>query len=502
MRLVRRKLPPNRLPLWVVSMSWGRGTSRIVDYLPLGAERSGRLLDTLRTSNFHATVRVGIGTLAAVAIGAAVWWQVNMASPDQVSAGSPGSAGTSILARSKGSIAVLPFKNLSGRREQDYLANGLATEIISLLSKFANLTVISSNSSFRYRNSSKDAHQIGKELGVQYLLDGNIRSIEGKLSIEARLVDIYDSKRGWTLRLEDEPGNSLSIRNKLTRKIVSAMAIKVVPQFTKLPEVGGTKSPAAHDAFLQGWAHFRHRTAEDMARASAHFKSAIALDADFARARAALAATYLISRRHFWHKSLGFKSKYEAENAARVALRKAMANPTPLAHRVAAGLYVRERRVDEALSEIERAVALDPNDPENYALLSITLTWAGRPKEAIDAIEVAMRTDPFYPAHYQSFLGVAKYALSSFEDAIEHLQRAHRRDSGNLLVLSHLLAAEGQLGRSGNAAVTLNKINDLRHEKKLRPYSIWDAQNRTFYKNQTDRARLIDGLRKAKVPAN
>ena len=113
-----------------------------------------------------------------------------------------------------------------------------------------------------------------------------------------------------------------------------------------------------------------------------------------------------------------------------------------------------------------------------------------------------MRTDPFYPAHYQSFLGVAKYALSSFEDAIEHLQRAHRRDSGNLLVLSHLLAAEGQLGRSGNAAVTLNKINDLRHEKKLRPYSIWDAQNRTFYKNQTDRARLIDGLRKAKVPAN
>ncbi|MCZ6665731.1 MAG: tetratricopeptide repeat protein [Gammaproteobacteria bacterium] len=346
-----------------------------------------------------------------------------------------------------------------------------------------------------------NAEEIGKMLGVQYILDGSINSVGGRLNIEARLVDTADAQRRWTLRFEDETGNSLAIRNKLTRKIVSAMAVRITPQDAERSEIGGTKNPAAHDSFLQGWEHFRRRTAEDMARASAHFKSAIALDAGFARARAALAATYLVSRIQLWHKSLGFETKYEAENAARIALRKAMADPTPLAHRVAARLYSRERRVDEALDELERAVALDPNDPQNYALLSITLTWAGRPKEAVDAINAAMRLDPFYPAYYQSNLGVAKYALGEFEDAFEHLQRAHRRDGGNILVLSHLLAAEGQLGRLRNAAVTLNKINDLRYKKRLRPYSVWEAQHRTLYKNQTDVARFIDGLKKAKVPA-
>ena len=476
-----------------------RGTYRFADFLPLGFERTGRLLDGLRTSNFHVTLLVGIGVLAAVASTAAVWWQVHMAPPDQVSAKS---AGTSLLARSKGSIAVLPFRNLSGRREQDYLAHGLATDIISLLSKFSGLVVISSNSSFRYENSSMNADEIGKKLGVQYILDGSISSVGGRLNIEARLVDTADAQRRWTLRFEDEARNSLAIRNKLTRKIVSAMAVRITPQDAERSEIGGTKDPAAHDAFLQGWEHFRRRTAEGMARASVHFKSAIALDAEFARAQAALAATYLVSRRHLWHKRLGFNTKFEAENAARIALRKAMANPTPLAHRVAAGLYVKERRVDEALAEIERAVALDPNDPENYALLSVTLTWAGRPKEAVDAINAAMRFDPFYPAHYQSTLGVAKYALGKFDEAFEHLKRAHRRDSGNLLVLSHLLAAEGQLGKLGNAAITLNKINKFRNKKGLRSYSVRLAKEIIPYKNQTDVARFIDGLRKAKVPAN
>ena len=479
-------------------MSWGRGTIRVADYFPLGSERSGRLLNGLRTSNLHVILLVGIGILAAVATTVAVWWQVHMASPDLVSAET---AATSLPARSRGSIAVLPFRNLSGRPEQDYLASGLATDIISLLSKFSNLMVISSNSSFRYGNSPMNEDEIGKKLGVQYILGGSISSIGGRLNIEARLVDTADAQRRWTLRFEDETGNSLAIRNKLTRKIVSAMAVRITPQDAERSKIGGTKDPAAHDAFLQGWEHLRRRTAEGMARASAHFKSAIALDADFARARAALAETYLISRRHLWHESLGFKTKYEAEHAARIALRKAMAIPTPLAHRVAAGLYVRERRVDEALSEIERAVALDPNDPENYALLSITLTWAGRPKEAVDAVNAAMRLDPFYPARYQSSLGVAKFALGKFEDALRHLERAHRRDRGNLLALVHLLAAEGQLGRLRNAAITLKKIDDLRHNKGLRPYSVREARHRTLYKNQTDVARFIDGLKIAKVPA-
>jgi TolB-like protein/Flp pilus assembly protein TadD len=420
-----------------------------------------------------------------------------MAPPEQISLQSEG---TSLVARSKGSIAVLPFRNLSGRPEQDYLANGLATDIISLLSKISNLVVISSHSSFWYANSTKNPHEIGKELGVQFLLVGSLSTVEGKLTIEASLVDIADSGRGWTMKLENEPGNALSIRNKLTRKIVSAMATKIMPPVANLPEPGGTKSPAAHDAFLQGWEHYMRRTAEDMARAAAHFKSAIVLDDDFARARAALAATYLVSRRHLWHKSLGFESKYEAESAARTALRAAMVNPTPLAHRVSASLYVREHRVDEAISEIERAVALDPNDPENYALLSITLNWAGRPKEAVDAIDAAMRLDPFYPARYQSYLGIAKYHMGKFKDAFEHLQRAHRRDSENYLVLAHLLAAQGQLGKLRGATTTLSKLNDLRLKKGLQPYSMWEAQHRTLYKNQTDVARFIDGLRKARVP--
>jgi TolB-like protein/Tfp pilus assembly protein PilF len=479
-------------------MSWGRGSTSLSELVPKSVELSGKVVACLRSSSAQSILLVTIGILAAVASAGAVWWQVNMAPPEKTFAGSPTN---SVAAGADGSIAVLPFTNLDGRPELDYLSNGLATDIIAVLSKFSNLLVISSESSFQYRNTSKKAREIGKELGVRYLVVGSLKNVDRKLVVQASLVDTADDRRGWTIQLQDELGSALAIRNKLTRKIVSGMAIRIVPEHGNIQEAGGTKNAAAHDAFLQGWEHFVKRTADDMVRATSNFRSAIALDPDFARARAALAATYLISRRHLWHRSLGFESSYAAEIAARITLREAMKIPTPLAHRVAAELYVSELRIDEALSEIERAVALDPNDPENYARLSITLTWAGRPKEAVDAIISAMQLNPFYPAYYQTFLGISKFALGDFENAAEHLQRAHRRDEASLLVLGHLLAAEGQLGRMRDAQATLKKINDLRHKKGVSQYSIRVARERLPYKNQRDFARFTDGLRKARVPA-
>ena len=176
-----------------------------------------------------------------------------------------------------------------------------------------------------------------------------------------------------------------------------------------------------------------------------------------------------------------------------------MRRPTPLAYRVSARLLYFEYRHEEALEQIDRAIAADPNDPENYWVKATTLVWAGRAKEAWSPLRLAMRLDPHFPARYMACLGITKFALNQFEEAAADLSRAVGR-SDDFLTLLHLVSAYGYLGRTEEARHGLAQLNSFRKQYYPVPFTLTAARESSLYKKEADQNRLLTGLRLAGVP--
>jgi tetratricopeptide (TPR) repeat protein len=236
----------------------------------------------------------------------------------------------------------------------------------------------------------------------------------------------------------------------------------------------------------------QRNTREDAVKAVEYLKKAIELDPDFARAQAQLAAAYhlIITRR--WDVDLDWT---DARSLRRKHLQIAMENPTPLALRTSARFRLYRRQYEEAIAETERAIALDPNDADNYWSMGYVLTYAGRSAEAVDPFKMAMRLNPHYPGWYPYFLGVAQYCLEQYEEAATSQERGLRVSPSSSTWW--LAAAYAQLGREEEAADALTKYIEKRG------WILPHVEN-TFryqpFKNQRDLDRFGEGLVKAGLP--
>jgi TolB-like protein/class 3 adenylate cyclase len=299
----------------------------------------------------------------------------------------------------KPSIAVLPFTNISGDPEQEYFADGMTDDLITDLSKISGLFVIARNSAFTYKDKSLQVEQISRELGVRYVLEGSVRKADEQVRINAQLIDAKTGGHLWADRYDGQMEDIFALQDRITQKIVSALAVELASGEEARVVAKETDNIAAYDAFLQGREHYVRRTPDDWANAVGYFERAIELDPNYGEAYAALALIYCESTHNLWHESLG-ASWGKARDLAERYLQMAMDNPTPLAHQVASKMLIDSHKHEEALAEAERAVALDPNDANSYLAMANALIYAGRPKEAFDFVERAMRVDPHYPAYY------------------------------------------------------------------------------------------------------
>jgi len=311
----------------------------------------------------------------------------------------------------KPSIAVLPFATVGGDPEQEYFSDGMTDDLITDLSKVSGLFVIARNSVFTYKGKPVKVQRVAEELGVRYVVEGSVRRAGEEVRINAQLIDATTGHHLWAERYDGRIGNIFALQDRITGKIVAALAVKLSAGEQEQIARKYTDNIAAYDAFLQGRAHYVRRTPDDFAEAVRYLKKAIELDPNYGRAYAALALTYWESQHNFWSQSLGVPW-HEARLQAERYLQTAMKTPTALVYQVASKMLIDSHEHEEAITKAQRAIALDPNDANSYLAIAYALIHAGRPEEALDFLKTAMRLDPNYPAYYLFVLGLAHFIES------------------------------------------------------------------------------------------
>jgi TolB-like protein/DNA-binding winged helix-turn-helix (wHTH) protein len=398
------------------------------------------------------------------------------------------------------SIAILPFTNMSDDAGQDYFADGMTEDLITDLAKVSGLFVIARNSTFAYRNKSVEIHQVAEELGVRYVLEGSVQRADNQVRINAQLIDAASGGHIWAERYDGYLDDVFSMRDEISRKIMTALSVKLVDQQLESQGQIETNNPEAYDALLRGWAHYLLSTPDDLVKAIPYLENAIELDPAFARAHAVLAATYWGICNNGWPKSAGMSYGYCHRKTSQ-HLAEALKNPTPLAHRIAARQHEYFKRWDQAVIEAEKAIALDPNDANGYQAMSALLVNLGRPAEGIEYIKKAMRLDP--KGDYLYRLGYAQFHLERYDEAATTLHRGTKRHPDYDWNYIMLAAAYGHLGREQEARQALASFNKLRFNAtgKIRQYNLGDLKDWSI-KNKTGLERLREGMLKAGVPSN
>jgi TolB-like protein len=381
---------------------------------------------------------------------------------------------------------------------QEYFSDGISEDLITDLAKISGIMVIARNSSFIYRGTSNDVLSVAKNLGVRYVLEGSVRKAADRVRINAQLIDSQTGGHIWTDRYDGDLSDVFTVQDDITARIVSALELRLTEGEEAQIAAAETRSHEAYDAVLRGFEHFRKYSPDDFAVAESLFEQAIAIDPGYSRAYAALAAIYWEAWKRDWHISTGFWGLgWEKANGY---LKRALENPTPLAHQISAQMLTVNRRYEEAILAARRATALAPNDALGYVALADALIYAGEPASAIPLISEAMELDPHVPAASLTVLGRAQYSLGMYEAAANTLEDAHSRNPNNQDPLVILAATYGQLAQEQEAAWTISMIDSLRKERRRGKLSIDSLRNQMPFKEVTDRDRLLEGLRRAGVP--
>jgi TolB-like protein len=388
---------------------------------------------------------------------------------------------------------------MSGNTEQEYFSDGITEDLITDLSKISNLFVIARNSVFTYKRKSVKISQVAEELGVRYVLEGSVRRVKDQVRINAQLIDATTGGHLWAERYDGMMENVFALQDKITQKIVAALEVTLTASEEKQAASRETSNPAAYDAFLKGWAHYRLKTPEDFIKAVPYLDKAVELDPNYSRAYAALAAVYWEGARSLWGKYLEM-SRTEAEMTANIYLAEAMQDPTPLAHWVASDIQRVGRRYQKAITEATRAIALDANDPIGYYAMASALIWAGNPVDGAEFIKKAMRLDPHFPPDYLYFLGKAQFFMGHYDDALATLEEVKRRYPNYDWAFLYLAATYGHLGQNQEAKSAIKTFNERMEKAGANTISSLQRIDAFPFKERKDVERLREGLRIAGVP--
>ena len=296
----------------------------------------------------------------------------------------------------KPSIAVLPFTNMSGDPEQDYFADGMVEDIITALSHFKALFVIARNSSFTYKGRAVDVKQVGRELGVRYVLEGSVRKAANRVRITGQLVDTATGAHLWADRFDGGLGDIFDLQDQVTESVVGAIAPAVEKAEIERAKRKPTESLDAYALYLRGLARFyqfANRQAND--EALRLFNSAIELDPDFASAYGRAAFCYVIAKTNGWISG----TANEIAEVTRLAQRAVELGKDDAIALAASGYalayVVRDLGVGAAL--IDRALVLNSNLAEAWYFGGWVKIWLGEPEAAIERFARAMRLSPLDP---------------------------------------------------------------------------------------------------------
>jgi adenylate cyclase len=394
----------------------------------------------------------------------------------------------------KPSIAVLPFDNLSGDPEQEYFSDGITEEIITALSQTPKMFVIARHSTSVYKGKPVKIKQVAEELGVRYVLEGGIQKEGDRVRITAQLIDALSGHNVWAKKYDRDLKELFTLQDEITMEIINALQVELTEGEHARLWRKGTDNLEAYLKFLKARELYLTQTKENNAEAQRIAKEAIALDPEYPPPYHVLSVTY------FYDLILGItKSPAESVKKAIEAIQKAIAldDSYAQAHGWLGSLYVMLLgEYDKGVMEAQKGVALDPNGAHNYIYLETALRFAGRHEEAVQAIEKAIRLNPFPPVTYYQHACMDYVFAKEYDKAIaageEALKVASPNDWGTRTALTTAYSLAGREEEARSMAKEILRINPKYSTQKLLKV--------IPYKNTSDSDLIAGALAKAGLP--
>jgi adenylate cyclase len=390
----------------------------------------------------------------------------------------------------KPSIAVMPLANMSGDPEQDFFADGLTEDIITELSRFHDLLVISRNSTFVYKGKAVKVQDVAREFGVDYVLEGSVRKAGGRVRVTVQLIDAETDRHVWAERYDRELADIFAIQDEMTRAIVATLPGRVEAATHDRAKRKPTDNMAAYECVLAAKLLHHRSTRDDNAQAQHLLDRALALDPDYAHAHAWKACVLGQTWVYNW---CGDREATFQQLANELEITLALDDNDSDVHRILAALHLNRDDHDKATYHQERALALNPNYDLVVVQQGELLTWLGQPDEGIDWIRKAMRLNPYHPERFWSHLGRACYCAEKYIEAADAFSRITRPDYTHHAFLAATFA---QMGNTVVAAAHAAEV--LKREPT---FSVADHLATQHYKREADRSRYETGLLKAGLPA-
>jgi len=324
------------------------------------------------------------------------------------------------------SIAVLPFANMSADPEQEFFSDGISEDIITALSKISSLLVVARNSTFTYKGAAVDVKQVSREQGVRYVLEGSVRKAGNRVRVTAQLIDGTTGHHVWAERYDRDLEDIFAVQDEITREVASALQVELTEGEQARLWASGTKNLEAWELVIQAihLIHRHHR--EDTHEARRILEQALRLDENYATAWEMLGLTHWTDAINEGWSDLREASLARALEANDRALTIDPSNPDALA---SLGLIkLTSGNHDEALALSEKAVALAPNLANNMAIAGVITVYCGKPREALELVRKAMRLCPIYPIWYLYPLTRAYWFMGKTDEAIAAARSAIERD--------------------------------------------------------------------------
>jgi adenylate cyclase len=388
-------------------------------------------------------------------------------------------------------IAVLPFTNFGGDPEQEFFADGITEDIISMLAGWRAFPVIARASTFTYKGKTVDIKKVGEELGVRYVLEGSVRKSGRRVRVTAQLIRADTNHHIMAERYDRD----LTDLFELQDEIVTAIAGAIEPELLKFERDRIADRPQqsqdAYELYQRGvWHHYRHTKADNI-EAQRLLRAALAIDPDYPQAMAALGLAVVNAGYLGWAEDE--ERNYE-ESFALAQRAVALDGRYPAAHFAFALTCMYTNRFDRAVAEMRQAIELNPSFAQAYAILGHMLTYAGQPEETIPLVEKAIRLSPSDPRLFMwlAALAAAHYQLRLYEQAVEIGRRAWTLNRNWSSGLTYAMAGLGQLGRIEEARAALPDYKKLHAD-----LASWETLVRRVFQDPAAVDHIADGLRKA-----